>query len=159
MILQIWKHVLKSYYGHVNINRVNSFNNRKKKIQDENKIREENWRRNKFKVWRPCWKNIVAEKVNHIKISGTLLCWGLERQETWSGSRETPRKTEPFCNRNHTKPKGSRYFECQSLPGRVGREEENSSRHLRSKYVIAKWTYRGREDICAEKQYVQSMMS
>ena len=33
MLPQIWRHVLKFHYGHVNIKEVNSFNNQKKKFE------------------------------------------------------------------------------------------------------------------------------
>lgn len=94
-----------------------------------------------MEVGRPCWKHIMSEKDNRIKISDTLLGWGLERQKTQSGSSEPPGETEPFGNINHAKPKGNQCVECCSLPGRVGREEENANRHLRGEYAIAKQTY------------------
>lgn len=131
VILKLWKHVLKFHYGHVHINR-EKFIHQPYEKKFKNKIREENWRRNKFEVWRPCWKNEVAGKDTHVKISDTHLYWGLERQKAWSGSQETTGEAEPLCNTNHTNTKGSQYVECQYvLPGRGGRAEENSSGYLR----------------------------
>lgn len=122
----------------------------------KNKIREENWRRNKFEVWRPCWKNEVAGKDTHIKVSDTLLYLGLERQQTWSGSQETTGEAEPLCNTNHTITKGGQYVQCRYvLPGWGGREEENSSGYLRM------WVWDCQADILGEgvnfakKQYAK----
>lgn len=70
-----------------------------------------------------------------------LLCWGLERQEDRAYFLRITGETELLSNINHTKPKGSQYVGCHSLPGRVGREEENSNRHLKSEFVIAMQTY------------------